>query len=397
MASAPYIFISYKSQDQRFALQLAADLQNRGVRIWLDKLNIQVAHLWGQEIDHALKSSSGVIVVMTPQYFQSQICQDELHYAYTNNLPIFPIMLRRVETSELPFWLPARQHLNFTNWRSSTYATVLDQLVTRIRTLQKNVISTPPDAESKYLNSLIAELETYQGVEEYVQLGGQASRVSSSYGKRIAPGLSRLANLDTLDKETLESIEQAKEKHPRFVLIGDPGSGKSTTLRHLALESARKRQADSMQPLPVYLLLALWVNEKTPDDFIRAYIERAGLGSDVLATTQMELYLDGLNEIGSASELRAGQLRQWLKANKKTATVIISCRKANYVKALDLGIPIVVCEELDDNRIKQFAENYLEANSEEFLSLLDQSATLQSDEKNNLIACFCCSPGIPIC
>ena len=92
-----HVFVSYKSQEREFAGKLFLGLQSRGIPVWMDKdkeVGIAVSENFINAIDAALKVSVGLIVIVTPEYFESKFCKDELDSAYRNNLTIFPIILR---------------------------------------------------------------------------------------------------------------------------------------------------------------------------------------------------------------------------------------------------------------------------------------------------------------
>ncbi|PJF37948.1 MAG: hypothetical protein CUN55_19490, partial [Phototrophicales bacterium] len=109
-----HAFISYKSDYANFTIQLATDLKNAGFRVWVDKLQGAMAgEEWLAAIGEGLENSSALIAVITPEYFTSQYCKDELSYAYTHNIPIIPIMLRKTNLKNIPknfFWLENIQY-----------------------------------------------------------------------------------------------------------------------------------------------------------------------------------------------------------------------------------------------------------------------------------------------
>lgn len=105
-------------------------------------------------------------------------------------------------------------------------------------------------------------------------------------------------------------VEQWIEQQPAVVILGDPGSGKSTSLKHLALSLAQETQA----LLPVLLPLNAYSQAyaKQPislEDFLPEYIhaKRSQLPTEQLkqlfnqALQQQKVFvlLDGLDEVGN--------------------------------------------------------------------------------------------------
>ena len=58
-----FLVISYRSLEAVFALRLAADLRNAGVRVWLDRLDcgIRAGEDWRRSIERAIDTCSGMI------------------------------------------------------------------------------------------------------------------------------------------------------------------------------------------------------------------------------------------------------------------------------------------------------------------------------------------------
>jgi hypothetical protein len=85
----PHIFLSYSRKDADFALRLAADLKNAGVRLWMDQLDgIRAGDDWRRTIQSALDGCGAMIAVLTPDYTVSTYCLNELARADEKALPI---------------------------------------------------------------------------------------------------------------------------------------------------------------------------------------------------------------------------------------------------------------------------------------------------------------------
>lgn len=371
------LFISYKSEENPFALKLAAGLKNRGINVWIDHMDIHPGDDWDETIDHALKHlCRGMIVILTPDYLKSRVCHDEWSYAVEKNLPVIPVLLRRLNEDEIHFRLRRIQRLDFLDWLDErAYQAKFELLVERIQRDQSDTIGDVPSAEIQYLTSLIADLESQQGVENYIALSAQSEvvRIDPRPRKNVEPSLVLLLKPFTPEHDSLpetkkiDNIQQAVTDHNKFVLIGDPGAGKTTTLRRLALEMAQKRlealkSGDTTPPLPFIAYLPRWADEPTAADFIRRQWSQTNMGGDVgreLQSGQVRLYLDGLNEMGGKGKNKAVLLREWLQSADGARHVIITCRQADYHDDLDLKLPTVLVEPLTDDQIREFAVQYL--------------------------------------
>src|SRR5262249_24301889 len=106
MSEGGHIFLSYYSGEADFALRLAADLKNAGVRLWVDRLDgITVGDDWRQAIQRAIDGCAALIVVLSPDYVASAYCRNELARADTLKRPIFPVLLRPVSAQDWPIEL----------------------------------------------------------------------------------------------------------------------------------------------------------------------------------------------------------------------------------------------------------------------------------------------------
>ena len=101
------------------------------------------------------------------------------------------------------------------------------------------------------------------------------------------------------------SPEDALRRFPKFVIIGDPGSGKTTALSHLALRLAQK-EIQGFDQLPVFIRLADWAKSgldlKTfmVDRYFGERHEFEEIRGDLLELMEhgkVIFLLDGLDEI----------------------------------------------------------------------------------------------------
>jgi TIR domain len=77
------VFVSYCQQNKEEVDDLVRELQQHrpGLRIFLDRLELQPGAAWQQHIFESLEHSQKVICVFSPDYLASKICQEEFHMA----------------------------------------------------------------------------------------------------------------------------------------------------------------------------------------------------------------------------------------------------------------------------------------------------------------------------
>jgi len=374
-----HVFLSYCSVERGFALKLAADLKNAGVNLWVDRLDIRPGDDWRRALTNAVDECAALICILSPEYVASVYCQRELGRADRMGKRIIPILLRDLQDKDWPLELERQQFLDFRNWTEpNVYAERLEELIRYLRTDFSAQFSAVPDAETRYLTSLIAELEANKSVMELVELTHQADRLLSDELERPEPrypGVWTMRGSYTASDDLnsglptrvamdwnvpLNGIGEALERYSRFVLIGAPGTGKTTTVQHLVLTAAHARLRNrAAAPLPIYLKLTTWQDDQSPEAFIRTHWPLESNPIELLARGEASLYLDGLNEMGASGAAKAARLRAWLTSDNAPQRVIVTCRSAEYNDDLILPLPTVQAAEMDKSRIEQFVTHYL--------------------------------------
>jgi formylglycine-generating enzyme required for sulfatase activity len=106
-----HVFICHARQDQDFVLKLAANLKERGVRVWLDQWDIPASADWDLTIDNALYDCAQFLIVLSPAAIASREVRGELRTALDENKPIVPVLY---QTCRTPRQLRLIQHVDFT-------------------------------------------------------------------------------------------------------------------------------------------------------------------------------------------------------------------------------------------------------------------------------------------
>jgi hypothetical protein len=91
-------FISYSTKDQEFADRLYADLQNKGVRCWLDKLDLRIGEKILDAINKAIKLRDKLLLILSKHSINSDWVEDEVTKAYAEERKrgqtvLFPICI----------------------------------------------------------------------------------------------------------------------------------------------------------------------------------------------------------------------------------------------------------------------------------------------------------------
>ena len=151
------IFFSYSRGDSKFALKLATELKNAGIKLWIDQLDLPAGKPWDIEIEKSLENSASLLVILSEKSVTSNNVLDEVSHALDNNKQIYPVV---INNCKIPFRLKRLQHIDFT----MDYDTGLHHL------LQALDVSAPSDVAALQRLSDIENLEhpEKQNVKQHV-------------------------------------------------------------------------------------------------------------------------------------------------------------------------------------------------------------------------------------
>lgn len=190
----------------------------------------------------------------------------------------------------------------------------------------------------------------------------------------------RLAGGEDEPERLADGARDALARYPHLVILGDPGSGKTTFLKYVALmcalgpEVARSRlglEARSL-PLPIVLPLVAYADAlaQEPDLPLPAFLPRyfaarglpglAGLFERAIDAGQALLLLDGLDEVaGRAGRERvARHVAEFLRTNARNRAVVTSRIVGYHTAPLPGELPHFLLAPFTAGEIRQFAHQW---------------------------------------
>jgi class 3 adenylate cyclase/formylglycine-generating enzyme required for sulfatase activity len=193
--------------------------------------------------------------------------------------------------------------------------------------------------------------------------------------------------------DLLEGVPQ-----PALVILGPPGSGKSTILRRLEMEISQRGlhpgAADGLVPFLVELNLfapeegdafpapEAWLGRLWAD----RYPDLPPLDA-LIASGRLLLLLDGLNEIPTGGEAATRRcIRRWKVFLERTVTrspgnrFVFSCRSLDYSAPLSspsLRVPQVRIEPMSDAQVRQYLKLYSPLHWAEIWAEVNRSSQLE--------------------
>ncbi len=218
------IFISYKREDEGFALQIRQKLHLSGFETWMDIFDIPVSSNWPDEIDAALRGSEVIIGIMSPRALESRNVKNEWDWALVNKRPL---VLLLCEKCDIPMNYISINHIDFT----ATFQEPFSKLEMALQQVQQSL-------------SAQAEIPANLSMLDLLNVDKLESiPVDEVWRKSLEP-----ANSGYL--QTVLGMGKAGKKielklSPQYggnniLIVGAPGSGKSELIAAITLGLALK-------------------------------------------------------------------------------------------------------------------------------------------------------------
>lgn len=161
--------------------------------------------------------------------------------------------------------------------------------------------------EADYLRG---RLEVFQREEElFVRLAGETP-IQSRFDSFAAETFN--SHIPGEKVKTYDDIAGVVDDYRQFILVGDPGAGKSTVLRHIAAEAMERRLDSTVHPLPLWINLGSSDNPPEALKLIDYWWERYGIPGDLqtmLNNKQPRLAVPRRLERNAGAESQSGRTR----------------------------------------------------------------------------------------
>jgi hypothetical protein len=105
-------FVSHSKADGDFAELLKLKTERQGYSLWVDSDRLLPGTDWREEIDEAIRKSTALVVVLSPDAKESEYVTYEWAFAWGKGIKVIPIMLRATAIHPR---LGTLQYLAFTN------------------------------------------------------------------------------------------------------------------------------------------------------------------------------------------------------------------------------------------------------------------------------------------
>jgi len=201
----------------------------------------------------------------------------------------------------------------------------------------------------------------------------RASRAREHYGSAALAESAKAEDLRLVrqDLPLADAFACATKVRKRgLVLLGDPGSGKTTHLKQLLLKVVREgSESIGLQPdvVPVFLHLRNR-GERDLSSFIESELHNGamayepGFGKRLCQRDRLLLLLDGLDEVANATA--RAETARWIESARKVlpkSYLLVTCRYAGYAAEaveLDAAFLELHLRPMSDAQMKSFVTNW---------------------------------------
>lgn len=312
-----HIFLSYARRDGGdHAERLERELPAHGFQTWRDTRGIEPTQDFTAEIEKALEAADVVIACITPDVKRDDsFVRRELGYALALRKPV---LVARFADIVPPIAVVNNTYFDFFNDSSGPLSRLLAYLSRDPTTLELHERPDAVDPFRPYLETLYRQVVLF--LDKTVLKGRDAASSVLPLGTEAVPGVVPATSdalprgffdvagvaddsLNGLGASPVFNTLNAAFGHygHRLLLLGVPGSGKTTALMAFAREAIARRLDDPMAPLPIVAPIAAWDPELRPNlatwiaNIVPPLADRI---REVLDHEKALLMLDGLDELG---------------------------------------------------------------------------------------------------
>jgi hypothetical protein len=94
-------FVCYGRADELFAVELAEQIKQRHLPVWIDMLDAPMDEDWDQSINTAMDQCGVMLLILSPNMIHSEHCRAELNYYLKRGKVVLPLLHRACDFESL--------------------------------------------------------------------------------------------------------------------------------------------------------------------------------------------------------------------------------------------------------------------------------------------------------
>ncbi|HEU5380877.1 MAG TPA: TIR domain-containing protein [Ktedonobacteraceae bacterium] len=352
---------AFREQLSRHLLPL---VQNRLLTEWSEH-HISLGSDIAQERQKAWQEADILLVLLSADYFASaefdkKSLQQALERHHAKQLLILPVIVRPCDwksTLFSPLLCLPRNQQPISKWehQDDAFHTIeqdLRQIISRRHSSAAPLVSlsTEQKNERQFLLNRVRKIWITDLLEKSLQ---HAVWIDLHLQERpdVLPNPWSMV-VQELDQEphTLPSgtsiLQVFNEADEELLILGEPGSGKTTVLLYVARTLLDMAECDEKRRIPVVFNLSSWAKQRLPleqwmlEEIVLRYKMPRKAAQDLLNTHQIFPLLDGLDEVEESSRVVCVQaILRFKEQSTEHLPCVICCRTEEY-QALTTHLPL---------------------------------------------------------
>ena len=338
----PHTFVCYARADSSFVLPLTTYLRARGIPIWMDT-DITPGADWDNTVDEQLRTCSSFLFVMSPAATASAEVRGELRTALNHAKPIIPVLY---QSCVIPRQLLNVQYLDFSS--AADVDALRHDLAVVLESTNRDLAprESRPRLDGRDLRNRRDFLEDVQ-IEVAGRLAQSLAAGRLTVNKEKQPDqVTRVWDTDIKIRDQQRTplgsdigivhVFDEDSTAGKLLILGAPGSGKTTALLELAQELITRAGGDGAEPMPVLCSLSSWrydPNGLAPwlvDQLKVKYGVRNDVGNAWLNDRLLVPLLDGLDEVPPEHHEACVQAINDFQQEFRPRHIVVCCRFAEY-------------------------------------------------------------------
>jgi len=214
--------------------------------------------------------------------------------------------------------------------------------------------------------------------------------------KVCAPDEFERPNFEEVTQNPISGLE-ALQEYTKLVVLGKPGAGKTTFLKHIALQCINGKLQDNRVPI----LIALKDFAEAPEqpsllEYVAQQLTTCGVTDStvtpqILSHGRALVLLDGLDEVQEKDCYRVVQEIRSFSAKFLHSHFVLTCRIATREYTFEEFTEVEIAD-FDADQITSFAYNWFASQQESrsFLQKLQQNSTIRELATNPLLLTLIC-------
>lgn len=164
-------------------------------------------------------------------------------------------------------------------------------------------------------------------------------------------------------REKIIDVLYRNDVQGKLLILGQPGSGKTTELLHLAYDLVIKAKQNTNLPIPIIFELSSWIDDGQNIDnwliqyLIKQYKLDKDTANNLLFNNRLVPLLDGLDELGPECQRQCiKSINKWISKGY-ISSLVVCCRLEEYEQVQEKLTKLnhaIYLESLSNNQIKNY-------------------------------------------